>query len=126
MPDRKLDYYNKGLSIETRQNLFYHFKHSISETMMKCFLERESDYRSFHASGFTDENIRQIWDDVYIKKISEVNHIREMNHRPHLFSNPSDSYQSAKEYFELMKIRDEEELREIFGCSFEEYIPEVL
>jgi len=24
MPDRKLDYYNKGLSIETRQNLFYH------------------------------------------------------------------------------------------------------
>ena len=121
---RKLDYLEKGLSIEDRQKLFSYLKTDISETMMKYYLEKEIGYPSFHSCGFTDENIRLIWDDTFYEIICKINHIMTRNDRSPLFAHPSDSYKSATDYFDLMQIREEKELLEIFGCSFQEYHPD--
>ncbi len=126
MAGRKLDYYDKGLSMDDRQELFTCFKWDIGGPIMKKFLEKEDGYKSFHRCDFTDENIKAIWDEVYIKKVARVNSIMERNNRPPLFSDITDSFQSAKEYFDLFQIRSDEELIEFFGCTYEDYVPETI
>ena len=73
--------------------------------------------------GLADEQIPLVWDNVKGKCI-RINEILIENGRKPFFSNTEDSYQTAYEYRELMKRRTEEELYEIFGCSFKDYIPE--
>lgn len=98
---RKLEYLEEGLPIEDRQKLFHCLKRDISETMMRYFLEKETGYPSFHSCGFTDEHIRSIWDNGYFEKVCIVNDIMTKHGRAPLFTDPSDSYRSAKEYFSL-------------------------
>ena len=74
-----------------------------SQTMMKYFTEKDSGYPSFRSCGFTEDQIKLIWEQNFYEKLCTVNHIMETNERPPLFSDPSDSYRSAKEYFHLME-----------------------
>ena len=122
MANRALDYYMKGLSAEARPRLHYHMTTEISQTMIKWFLEKESGYEIYRSCGFTDDQIQMICDS-YIEKFEYPNRIMAECGRPPLYSNPRDSYQSAKEHVELMKERSKEELVELFGCTFEEYVP---
>ena len=99
----KLNDLEKGLPIADRQLIFQCLKTDISETMMRYFGEKEAGYPSFHSCGFTDDQIRLFWEEVYYEKVRKINQIMARNERPPLFSDPSDSFVSAKEYFELME-----------------------
>lgn len=119
---RALGYYMKGLSIEVRQNLFRHMNTEISKMMMKCFLEKDDGYPAFHSCGFSDDDIRLIGES-YVEKFEYANRVMAEHGRAPLFSDPHDSYQSAKEHTELMKQRTADEIHEYFGCTYEEFVP---
>ena len=123
--EKALDYYMKGLPAEVRQTLLHHMKTEVSETMIRWFLEKEDGYPSFHSCGFSDSEIDLIG-GAYAEKFEHANRVMAANGRPPLFSDPHDSYQSAREYAEIMRGRSDEELTRMFGCSFADYIPEVL
>ena len=120
--DKALAYYTKGLSIEVRQKLFYHLNREISRTTIKYFLEKEDGYPSFRSMGFSDNDIRLVCDS-YFEKFEHANQMMAECSRPPLYSNPHDSFQSAQEHIELLKDRSKEELVEMFGCTYEEYVP---
>ena len=122
MTGRALDYYMKGLPIDVRQRLFDHMDRGISETTMQWLLEREEGYPSLRGCGFSDDQIRQIG-EAYVGKFAYSNQVMADNGRPPLFSDPHDSFRSAQEYLETMKLRSDEELLRLFGCSFEDYVP---
>ena len=122
MPNKALDYYMKGLSIEVRQKLLYHMKTEIGGTMIRWFLEKEAGYPSFHSCGFSDDEIELIGES-YAAKFECANRVMADNGRPPLFNDPHDSYKSAQEHAELMKERGDEELVRMFGCSFADYAP---
>ena len=125
MADRALSFYMKGLAIDVRQRLFACFKNDISDTMIKHFLEKEDGYPSFRSMGFKDEDIRLVGDS-YARKFAHFNEIMIENGRPPLFSDPNDSYTSAQEYERIWKQRSAEELENMFGCSFADYVPKTL
>ena len=120
MADKMLDYYMKGLPIGVRQALFHHMSSEINETMVRWFLEKEDGYPSFHSCGFSDSEIELIG-ETYAEKFEHANRVMADNGRPPLFSDPHDSYRSAREHTELMKGRSAEELADMFGCSFADY-----
>ena len=122
MADLALDYYMKGLSIQVRQHLLHHMRSELSPTMLKYFRERDEGYPSFRSCGFSDDNIQTICES-YVPKFAHANQVMEENGRPPLFSDPHDVYRSATEHAELMRPRSPEELRTLFGCSFEDYMP---
>jgi hypothetical protein len=125
MASRALDFLMKGLPIDVRQKIYSKFNEDISPMMMKGFLEKESGYRIFRASGYTDSQIAQI-EEMYSHKFEDLNEIMVENDREPLFSNPPDSYQSAQEYVEIFKQRTKEELVEMFGADYASYQPKVL
>ena len=122
MTGRALDYYAKGLPIDARQRLFDHMDREISETMMKWLAERKEGYPSLCGCGFSDGQIRQIGES-YVEKFEHPNQVMADYGRLPLFGDSHDSFRSAQEYLELMKIRSDEELLQLFGCSFEDYVP---
>lgn len=119
---KALDFYTKGLPIEVRQPLLFYLKREISETMVKWFLEKERGYPSFRSCGFSDDDIRLI-SASYAKHFEHANDIMSANGRPPLFSNPHDSFLSAREHAALMQERSDEELIELFGCTYRDYEP---
>ena len=102
MSGRVLDDYMKGLPIEVRQQLFHHMRHEISETMVRWLCEKPCGYPSLRSCGFSDADIEAIG-NAYAEKFEHANRIMAQNGRPPLFSDPHDSYQSAREHMELMK-----------------------
>ena len=120
--NRALSYYTKGLSIDVRQRLFDYLKNDINSIAIKYFLEKEEGYPSFRSMGFTDDQI-QLMCDSYIEKFEHANRIMAENGRPPLFADPRDSFQCAKKHVELMKLQSGEELVELFGCTYEDYVP---
>ena len=123
--EKALDYYMKGLPAEVRQALLHHMKTEVSETMVRWFLEKEDGYPSFRSCGFSGSEIDLIG-GVYAEKFEHANRVMADNGRPALFSDPHDSYRSAREHAEIMKGRSDEELARMFGCSFADYVPKVL
>lgn len=122
MADRALDFYVKGLSIDVRQRVFDFMKNEISETMMRWFREKDDGYPSLRACGYSDDEIRIICES-YAPKFELVNQMMAENDRPPLFTDPHDACLSASEHAELMKLRASGELLELFGCTYEEYVP---
>ena len=122
---RALDYYTKGLSIETRQRIFSCLRNTINSVTMKEFREKETGYRSFHRMGLSDRQIEMVW-DRQADKFNYINQLMKDNNRPPLFSDINDSCKCATEYFHLMDYVDEEKLIREFGCSYEEYISQTL
>ena len=47
-----LDFHMKGLPIDVRQELFCYLRYDISETTIRWFLEKETDYPSFRSCSF--------------------------------------------------------------------------
>jgi len=123
--EKALDYYMKGLPAEVRQALLHHMKTEVSETIIRWFPEKEDGYPSFRSCGFSDDEIELIG-ETYAEKFEHANQVMAANGRPALFSDPHDSYLSAREHAEIMRGRSDEELARMFGCSFADYIPEVL
>lgn len=122
MRSRALDYCMKGLSIDVRQRLFSYMDRDINATLILQMLEKDEGYTTFHDCGFTEKQIETICDS-FTERFEKANRIMVENGRPPLFSDPSDSFQSSREYMELMALRTDEELTELFGCTLESYIP---
>jgi len=125
MANKVLDYYMKGLPADVRQELFCYLRYDISETTIKWFLEKEAGYPSFRSCGFSDRDIELIGES-YVEKFEHPNEIMAAHGRPPLFSDPHDSFGSARQYEELMRPCNSEELYALFGCTFAEYVPDML
>jgi len=110
MADKALSYYTKGLPIEVRQRLFSHLRNEISDTMIKWFLEKPDGYPSFRSCGFSDDDIKAVA-ATYAERFRHANEIMAANGRAPLFSDPDDSYLSAREYRDLMKQRTDDKLQ---------------
>ena len=115
----------KGLSIDVRQRVFDYFRNELNSITMKYYLERDDGYPSYRSIGMTDDQIQQMC-DLYIPRFEHVNQIMAEYGRPPLFSDPRDSFQSAKEFTVLWELRNDEELAELFGCTYAEYEPRPL
>lgn len=125
MADKALDFYMKGLPIDVRQAMHDYLRNEISETMIGYLLERDFGYPSFRSMGFSDDDILLIGES-YAERFRFPNQLMIENGRAPLFSDPDDPYRSALEYREMWMRRSPEELADIFGCAFQEYVPTAL
>ena len=123
MANRSIDYYIKNLDIETRQNIFSMLK-DVNPSIVKRLLEKEEGYPSWRRIGLKDDGIAELVSRC-VTKFSSINQVMIENERPPLFEKGEDSYGSAQTYVNLLKEKTEEELKEEFGCSWEDYVPEI-
>ena len=123
MANRSIDYYIKNLDIETRQNIFSMLK-EVNPSIVKRLLEKEEGYPSWRRIGLKDDGIAELVSRC-VTKFSSINQVMIENERPPLFEKAEDSYGSAQTYVNLLKEKTEEELKEEFGCSWEDYVPEI-
>lgn len=121
MSIKMIDYYIKGLPMDIRQEIFNGLE-DIGSMTIKCLLEKNG-YPKYKRMGLSDEQIAH-QKRMAERKFITVNNIMTDNGRPPLFKEPSDTYESAKRYLELLKREDEETIAKYFGCTWEEYIPE--
>ena len=123
MINREIDYYIKGLPFDVRQEIWKRLD-IINSARVKELLEKNEGYPSLKCVGYSPENILAI-----LKKCSErfqsVNDYMMENGRYPLFTDSNDTYKSSLEYVEILKKKTTEELLEIFGCTWEEYVPRV-
>ena len=122
MANRSIDYYVKNLGIDARQQIFNMLR-EVNPSIVKKLLEKEDGYTSWKNMGYDEESIT-IMLTKSSTRFSEINKVMIENQRPPLFVKPSDTYDSAQKYVELLKEKTEEELNKEFGCSWEEYVPE--
>ncbi len=121
MANRAIDYYIKNLSTEVRQEIFDMLR-DVNPSIVKKLLEKNEGYPSWRKIGINDEGIAKLLSNS-ATKFSSINKIMTDNERPPLFGKPSDTYDSAQKYVDLLKEKTEEELNEEFGCSWEDYVP---
>lgn len=121
MANRSIDYYIKGLGIETRQEI-YSMLREVNPSIIKKLLEKEDDYPTWRRMGIDNDGIQMLLSKS-IEKFSSINKIMTDNNRPPLFKSSKDTYGAAQKYVELLKEKTEEELEEEFGCSWEDYKP---
>ena len=121
MNDRPIDFYIKGLPFDARQEIFKRLD-AVGCGKIEKLLEKPIGYPRYRSVGYTNEQIiRQ--EAKSTTRFAAVNAILAENGRPPLFSDPSDTYQSAMEYAVLLQKHTAEELIERFGCLWDEYVP---
>ena len=76
--NRAFSYYTKGMPVSIRQTLFHHMINKLYPLIMKEF--GETDHRSFHLAGMSDEHIQLFW-EVQKEKIIAINRIMTENGR---------------------------------------------
>ncbi len=118
-----LDYLTKGLNLEVRQIILEKLN-NISSMSLKRVLERPYDYPTLKRIGYTKEQIDEYLDNILKHFMSLNKYIERQNRNP--FFNTNDVYECAKHYFYILEMREEEELKNIMGCSYEEYKPQIL
>ncbi len=118
-----LDYLTKGLNLEVRQIILEKLN-NISSMSLKRVLERPDDYPTLKRIGYTKEQIDEYLDNILKHFMSLNKYIERQNRNP--FFNTNDVYECAKHYFYILEMREEEELKNIMGCSYEEYKPQIL
>lgn len=121
MANRAIDYYIKNLSMEVRQELFGMLD-DVNPSTVKKLLEKNDDYPSWRSMGFKSDAIAVMLSKS-ATKFSSINQVMIENERPPLFGKPSDTYDSAQRYVDLLREKTEEELNKEFGCSWEDYVP---
>lgn len=121
MANRSIDYYVKNLSIDVRQDIF-NMLSGVNPSIVKKLLEKNEGYPSWRRIGLKDDGIAAMISKS-ATKFSSINQIMIENERPPLFGKPSDTYDSAQRYVDLLKEKTEEELKKEFGCSWEDYVP---
>lgn len=117
---RILDYLTKGLSLEIRQIILEKLN-NISPMSLKRVLEKPEGYPTLKGIGYTNEQIDKYLNNILNRFICFNEYIEKQNRKP--FFNTSDVYECAKQYFYILERREEEELKNIMGCSYEEYEP---
>ncbi len=117
---RILDYLTKGLNLEIRQIILEKLN-NISSMSLKRVLEKPEGYPTLKRIGYTGEQIDEYLNNILKHFISFNEYIEKQNRKP--FFNTNDVYECAKRYFYILEIREEEELKNIMGCSYEEYEP---
>ncbi|MBE6955873.1 MAG: hypothetical protein E7450_00255 [Ruminococcaceae bacterium] len=123
MNDRPIDFYIKGLPFDDRQEIFKRMDACLAGKMDKL-MEKPVGYPTFRSLGYGEEEIAR----QEAKSTARFRAVNEYMHacgRPGLFSEPEDTCQSAKEYVAVMAKTSKEALQERFGCTWEEYVPEV-
>lgn len=123
MTDRSIDFFVKGLSFDVRQEVFQGLD-KIGLGKIEKLLEKNDGYPIYRSMGYSDDQIAN-QEAKSVVRFQAVNDIMTSNERYPLFSNPEDTYQSAKEYLNLLKKKSKEELLAEFGCLWEDYIPRV-
>ena len=118
---RKLDFYIKGLPLIVRKNIYKKME-DINPVCVGYLLEKPQGYPHFTRIHYTQENIDRYIGNMKILFDNANNYMME-NKRYPVFSNTNDSYKSATEYVDLLKVRPPEELEQEFGCTFQDYIP---
>lgn len=120
--NRKIDYYIKGFRFDVRQDIWEALD-NINPVTVKNLLGKPDGYPGLKIMSFSDSDIAE-----YIKnaalKFKKANDLMVSNGGRPLFSNPEDTYSSSLEYTDMMTKRTEEELLDIFGCSWDDYDPE--
>ncbi|MBQ3134664.1 MAG: hypothetical protein IJB75_02490 [Oscillospiraceae bacterium] len=123
MNERPIDFYIKGLPFDDRQEIFKRMEACLAGKMRKL-MEKPIGYPIFHSLGCGEEEIAR----QEAKSTARFRAVNEYIHacgRPGLFSDPEDTYRSAKEYVDLLTKMPKEALQERFGCTWEDYVPEV-
>lgn len=121
MANRSIDYYIKNLSIDVRQQIFNMLR-DVNPSIVKKLLEKNEGYPSWKRIGIKDEDIAEMLAES-ATMFSAINKTMIENERPPLFGKPSDTYDSAQKYVDLLKEKTPEELEKEFGCSWEDYVP---
>ena len=123
MNERAVDFYIKGLPFDDRQEIFKRLE-TVAPKIEKL-LEKPLGYPRYRSVSYTDEQIAS-QESKGSARFRAVNDFVLSVGRCPFFSNPDDTYTSATEYAELMKKRTKEELDELFGCPWEEYVPKIM
>ena len=121
MNDRPIDFYIKGLPFDVRQEIFKRLD-AVGCGKIEKLLEKPVGYPIFRSMELTDKEIKE-QETKSTVRFAAVNAVFSENGRPPLFSDPSDTYQSAMEYAVLLQKHTAEELIERFGCLWDEYVP---
>jgi hypothetical protein len=122
MNDRPIDFYIKGLPFDDRQEIFRRMEACLAGKMEKL-MQKHIGYPIFRSLGYGEEEIAR-QEAKSTARFRAVNEYMRTCGRPDLFSDPEDTCQSAYEYVDLLKKVSKEELKERFGCTWEEYVPE--
>lgn len=120
---RAIDYYIKNLPFDVRQEVYKKMK-KVNPTIVNYLLERDMNYPSFRKIVLSEEGIEK-WLAKSTANFEAVNNVMTENERYPLFEDAADTYKSAAEYVELLKLRTDEELVNMFGCTWEEYTPKI-
>ena len=120
---RKIDFHIRGLSLDVRQEIFRKID-NINSVSVGYLLEKPEGYPHFKRLKYATEETNAYFQNIKAR-FDEVNAFMIAHGRYPLFSNTEDSYLSAVEYTEIMRMRPLPELEEEFGCSFLEYVPPV-
>lgn len=124
MNDRPIDFHIKGLPFDDRQEIFRRLEACLAGKMEKL-MQKPVGYPIFRSLGYGDEEIAR----QEAKSTARFRAVNEYMHacgRPDLFTDPEDTCRSAHEYVDLLKKASKEELKERFGCLWEEYVPAVM
>ncbi|MBE6021348.1 MAG: hypothetical protein E7228_06395 [Clostridiales bacterium] len=107
---RLIDLKIKGLPFDDRQEIFKLID-NLGSRMMEYMAEEKDGFVVFHAIGYSDEQITAQKRQTTERLIAVNDHMDKVG-RPHLFSDPEDTYRSAWEYFELMRYQYDDEFAE--------------
>ena len=122
MYDTVLDFYIKAMEPEARKQIFWDMQ-KINGIAIEHMLEKEVGYPRLKSMGLSKEDIEGYLAQ-YIKEFQNINNIMIGNKRKPIFEEPEDTLKSAQRYKYVNAKRTPEELLEIFGCTWEEYVPE--
>ena len=82
--------------------------------MMRHMAEEKDGFPTYKALGYTDEDIAHQKQKVKTR-VDTVNEYVRQRGKPLLFTNPQDTYQTAWEYYELMRFHYKEDFAQKYA-----------
>ncbi len=110
---RLIDLRITGLDFDTRQNVFQ-LLDAIGVRLMENLAEEADGFPGYCSVGYDEEQLASQKQKA-AQRLNAVNTYMESVGRPPLFTNPEDTYQSAWEFYELMRYQTPEALAEKYG-----------
>lgn len=109
---RLIDLKITGLPFDDRQEII-RLMEAIGIRLMENMAEEKDGFVCYRAIGYSDEQIERQKQKARTR-CRAVNKYMEKVGRPPLFFNPEDTYQSAWEYYELMRYQNDT----VFGKTY--------
>lgn len=119
-----LDFYLKGLPFDTRQDIHKKID-AIGVRAMEHCLEASENYPGWRGVGYSDDDVAQHLERIK-GRLCAVNEAMSRAERLPLFADTEDTYQCAVTYFQLTKKRDMAEVESHFGCTYDDYWPQLI